>query len=159
MKIALGMDHRGVKAGRALMTHLPKAGHEVAVLGPCSGEPCDYPDVAWLVGRAVATGKAQRGVLVCGTGIGASIAANKIPGIRAALAHDEATAQLSRGHNDANVLCLAGDELADEQLFAIVDRWLASPFDGGRHERRVRKIAAIERGEDPVEAVPDPATA
>ena len=158
MKIALGMDHRGVKIGRALMTHLPKAGHEVVVLGPCSGEASDYPDAAWLVGRAVVAGEAQRGILVCGTGIGASIAANKIPGIRAALAHDEAAAELSRRHNDANVLCLAGDELSDEQVFGIVDRWLAGPFDGGRHERRVRKIAAIERGEDPVAAVTETAT-
>jgi ribose 5-phosphate isomerase B len=158
MKVALGMDHRGVKAGRALMAHLPEVGHEVVVLGPSSGEPCDYPDVAWLVGRAVVTGEAQRGVLICGTGIGASIAANKIPGVRAALAHDEAAAELSRRHNDANVLCLAGDELSDEQIFAIVDRWLAGPFDGGRHERRVKKIAAIERGEDPVEAVTETAT-
>ncbi|MHC4208684.1 MAG: ribose 5-phosphate isomerase B [Planctomycetota bacterium] len=159
MKIALGMDHRGVKTVRALTKHLSGAGHEVVVLGPCSGEPSDYPDAAWLVGRAVIAGEVQRGILVCGTGIGASIAANKIPGIRAALAHDEAAAELSRRHNDANVLCLAGDELSDEQVFGIVDRWLADPFDGGRHERRVRKIAAIERGEDPVAAVPDPATA
>ncbi|MHC4219783.1 MAG: ribose 5-phosphate isomerase B [Planctomycetota bacterium] len=158
MKIALGMDHRGVKAGKILMKHLPVTGHEVVVLGPCSGEPCDYPDVAWLVGKAVAGGDAQRGILVCGTGIGASIAANKIPGIRAALAHDEASAKLSRGHNDANVLCLGGDELSDEQITGITDQWLASSFDGGRHERRVRKIAAIERGEDPVEAVTETAT-
>jgi ribose 5-phosphate isomerase B len=158
MKIALGMDHRGVKAGRALIEHLSGAGHETEVLGPCSREPCDYPDVAWLVSRAVATGDAQRGILICGTGIGASIAANKVPGIRAALAHDEASAELSRRHNDANVLCLAGDELSDEQVFAIVDRWLASPFDGGRHERRVNKIAAMERGEDPVGAIRGTAT-
>jgi ribose 5-phosphate isomerase B len=158
MKIALGTDHRGAKAGRALMAYLPEAGHEVAVLGPCSEEPCDYPDVAWLVGRAVVTGQAQRGILVCGTGIGASIAANKIPGIRAALAHDQAAAEMSRRHNDANVLCLAGDELSDEQIFTIVETWLAGPFDGGRHERRVGKIAAIERGEDPAGVVADTAT-
>ncbi len=158
MRIALGMDHRGVKAGRALMTRLLETGHEAVVLGPCSGEPCDYPDVSWLVGQAVATGDCQRGILICGTGIGASIAANKVAGIRAALVHDEAAAELSRRHNDANVLCLAGDELSDEQVFGIVDRWLASPFDGGRHERRVKKIAAIEHGEDPVEAVTETAT-
>jgi ribose 5-phosphate isomerase B len=153
------MDHRGVKAGRVLMKHLPDVGHEAVVLGPCSGEACDYPDVAWLVGRAVAAGDCQWGILICGTGIGASIAANKIPGIRAALVHDEAAAEFSRRHNDANVLCLAGDALSDEQVRRITDTWLASPFDGGRHERRVKKIAAIGRGEDPVEAVPDPATA
>jgi ribose 5-phosphate isomerase B len=158
MKIALGMDHRGVKAARALMEHLPRAGHEVVVLGPHSGEPSDYPDAAWLVGKAVAAGNADRGILICGTGIGASIAANKIPGVRAALAHDEAAAELSRGHNDANVLCLAGDDLSDEQVFGITDKWLAGSFEGGRHERRVRKIAAIERGEDPVEAVTETAS-
>jgi ribose 5-phosphate isomerase B len=149
MKIALGSDHRGVKAGRALREHLPKAGHEVVVLGPTSGDSWDYPDVAWLVGRAVAGGDAQRGILICGSGIGASIAANKVEGVRAALAQDEAAAVMSREHNDANVLCLAGDRLSDEQVCAIADRWLAASFEGGRHERRVRKITAIERGEDP----------
>ena len=159
MRIALGMDHRGVKAGQVLMKHLPEAGHEAVVLGPCSGEPSDYPDVSWLVGRAVATGDCQRGILICGTGIGASIAANKVAGIRAALVHDEAAAELSRRHNDANVLCLAGDALSDEQVRRITDTWLAAPFDGGRHDRRVRKIGAIELGQDPAESVPDPATA
>jgi ribose 5-phosphate isomerase B len=153
------MDHRGVKAGQVLMKHLPESGHEAVVLGPCSGESSDYPDVSWLVAQAVATGDCLRGILICGTGIGASIAANKISGVRAALAHDEAAAELSRRHNDANVLCLAADTLSDEQVRRITDAWLAGPFDGGRHERRVRKIAAIERGEDPAEAVPDPATA
>jgi RpiB/LacA/LacB family sugar-phosphate isomerase len=153
MRIALGMDHRGVRAGRVLLEHLPRAGHEVVALGPTEGDSWDYPDVAWLVGRAVADGEAERGILICGTGIGASIAANKVPGVRAALAHDEAAAEMSRRHNDANVLCLAGDELSDEQICAVTDRWLAGAFEGGRHERRVRKIAAIERGENPAEAV------
>jgi ribose 5-phosphate isomerase B len=158
MRIALGMDHRGVKAGQVLMKHLPEVGHEAVVLGPCSGEPCDYPDVSWQVGRAVATGDCERGILICGTGIGASIAANKVSGVRAALAHDEASAELSRRHNDANVLCLAGDALSDEQVRRITDTWLAGPFDGGRHERRVKKIAAIERGQDPAESVAETAT-
>ncbi len=158
MRIALGMDHRGVKAGQILIKHLSEAGHEAVVLGPCSGEPSDYPDVSWLGGQAVATGDCQRGILICGTGIGASIAANKIAGIRAALVHDEAAAESSRRHNDANVLCLAGDALSDEQVRRITDAWLAGPFDGGRHERRVRKIGAIERGDDPVEAVTETAT-
>ena len=154
MKIALGMDHRGVDVGRVLTVDLPGQGHEVQVLGPCDQDTCDYPDVTWPVARAVAAGEVDRGILVCGTGIGASIAANKVPGVRAALVHDETTAELSRRHNDANVLCLAGDALTDEaRILRIVNVWLATPFDGGRHARRVDKIAAIERGENPVEAV------
>ncbi len=154
MKIALGMDHRGVDVGRVLTTALPGEGHEVQVLGPCDADSCDYPDVTWPVAKAVAAGEADRGILICGTGIGASIAANKVAGIRAALVHDETTAELSRRHNDANVLCLAGDVLTDdEQILRIVNVWLATPFDGGRHARRVKKIAAIERGENPIEAV------
>ena len=154
MKIALGMDHRGKDVGRVLTTGLPGLGHEVHVLGPCNEDTCDYPDVTWPVARAVAAGEADRGILVCGTGIGASIAANKVSGVRAALVHDETTAELSRRHNDANVLCLAGDALTDEaRILQIVNVWLATPFDGGRHARRVEKIAAIERGENPVEAV------
>ncbi|MCH7799691.1 MAG: ribose 5-phosphate isomerase B [Planctomycetes bacterium] len=154
MKIALGMDHRGVDVGRLLAAHLPGEGHEVQVLGQCEGESWDYPDVTWAVARAVADGEAQRGILVCGTGIGASIAANKVAGVRAALVGDMTAAESSRRHNDANVLCLAGDALTDDRrILRIVAAWLAAPFDGGRHARRVNKIAAIERGENPVEAV------
>lgn len=153
MKIALGMDHRGVELGKALLEHLPTLGHEAVVLGPCDDASCDYPDVVWPVAQAIANGEADRGILVCGTGIGASIAANKVPGIRAALVGDEETAELSRRHNDANVLCLAGNSASRDHAFRIVSVWLASPFDGGRHERRIRKIEAIERGENPVEAV------
>ncbi len=154
MKIALGMDHRGIDVGEMLAAHLPGEGHEVQVLGQCDGESCDYPDVTWAVARAVADGEVERGILICGTGVGASIAANKVAGIRAALVGDSTTAELSRRHNDANVLCLAGDALSDDtRILRIVDAWLAAPFDGGRHARRVNKIAAIERGENPVEAV------
>lgn len=154
MKIALGMDHRGVAVARVLSERLPDESHEVAVLGPCDELSCDYPDVVWPVAQAVAAGEADRGILICGTGIGASIAANKVDGVRAALVHDVVTARLSRQHNDANVLCLAGDELSGEdEILRIVNAWLATPFEGGRHARRVNKIAAIERGENPVEAV------
>ncbi len=154
MKIALGMDHRGVDVGRLLTARLPGEGHDVQVLGQCEGESWDYPDVAWAVARAVANGEAQRGILICGTGIGASIAANKVGGVRAALVGEATLAELSRRHNDANVLCLAGDGLADDQqIIRIVTAWLAAPFDGGRHARRVNKIAAIERGLNPVDAV------
>ncbi|MHC4415116.1 MAG: ribose 5-phosphate isomerase B [Planctomycetota bacterium] len=158
MKIALGTDHRGAEAGRALDGYLADKGHAVLGFGDNSGEPCDYPDIAYLVAQAVAAGEAERGILVCGTGVGMSIAANKVCGIRAALAYDEIAADFSRRHNDANVLCLAGESLSREQIFKIVDVWLDGRFDGGRHERRVRKIAAIERGEDPVETVSDAAT-
>ena len=159
MKIALGTDHRGVDAVRSLVTHLQSTSREVTVLGECSGESCDYPDSAYLVGRAVADGDADRGILICSNGIGVTIAANKIPGIRAALVYDKDNAERSRRHNDANVLCLGSETTAHDDLAEIVDVWLATPFDGGRHERRVRKILAIERGENPATSVPDAATA
>lgn len=159
MKIALGTDHHGIEIGQVLVQHLRAEGHEVARLGECRCEPCDYPDNAFLVARAVADGEAQRGILICATAIGMSIAANKVPGIRAALVHDEAAAEISRRHNDANVLCLSGDTIPLQQVPKIVDAWLDTPFDGGRHERRVRKIMAIERGENPAESVTDAATA
>ena len=101
----------------SLTDYLPGRDHVVDVLGPCHDDPCDYPDVTWPVARAVAAGDADRGILICGSGIGASIAANKVAGIRAALVHDEDAAELSRRHNDANVLCLAGDRLTNEQVY------------------------------------------
>lgn len=159
MKIALGTDHRGVEAVRSLIAHLQSASHEVAILGECGGESCDYPDSAYLVGRALADGDADRGILICSNGIGVTIAANKITGVRAALVYDKANAERSRRHNDANVLCLGSETTAHDELAEIVDVWLATPFDGGRHERRVRKILAIERGENPATSVPDAATA
>ena len=154
MKIALGMDHRGVDVARMLADRLPDNGHDVVMLGSCDGESCDYPDVTWSVAKSVAAGETERGIVICGTGIGASIAANKVAGVRAALVHDETAARLSRAHNDANVLCLAGDALSeDTEILRIVNAWLVTTFEGGRHARRVKKIAAIERGENPVEAV------
>lgn len=159
MKIALGTDHRGVEAVRSLIAHLQSASYEAAILGEYGGESCDYPDSAYLVGRAVADGDADRGILICSNGIGVAIAANKVAGVRAALVYDKANAERSRRHNDANVLCLGGETTAHDELAEIVDVWLATPFDGGRHERRVRKILAIERGENPATSVPDAATA
>lgn len=149
MKLALSADHRGVQAVRQLADRLRGAGHEVKLVGQLSGEMCDYPDPAFAVGSAITRGEVERGILVCGSGIGMSIAANKVPGVRAALVHDELTAEMSRGHNDANVICLSADLLGQRLIEKIVDIFLATPFQGGRHERRVRKIAAIERGEDP----------
>jgi len=149
MKIALGSDHRGSQMAQALMQQLRAEGHEVSVLGECGGTMCDYPDVAWVVANAVANGHAERGVLICGTGIGMCIAANKLKGIRAALAQDELSAQLSRTHNDANVLCLSADLIGQTLVKRIVDVWFRTNFEGGRHERRLQKIVKIENGHDP----------
>lgn len=149
MKIAIGADHRGAEAARSLVRHLQAAGHDTTTLGQCDGTMCDYPDQAFAVANAVATGQADRGVLLCGTGIGMSIAANKIDGVRAALVQDEVTSEMARRHNNANVLCVSGEMTRREDVPRIVDAWLNAEFEGGRHERRIMKIAAIERGEDP----------
>jgi len=149
MRIALGADHRGGDVVERLTEGLRAAGHVVMPLGVCSAKSCDYPDMAFPVANAVSEGRADRGILVCGSGIGMSIAANKVHGVRAALIHDEIGAEASRRHNDANVLCLGADLLSQRVIENIVNRWLATEFEGGRHERRVSKIAAIERGEDP----------
>jgi len=149
MNIALGCDHRGVASIKALAEKLTREGHHANILGECSGGPCDYPEPAYLVGRAIAEHRADLGVLICGTGIGMSIAANKVRGVRAAVAHDEMTAQLSRTHNNSNVLCLSADLLGQPLIEKIVGAWVASNFEGGRHGRRIRKIEAIEAGLDP----------
>ncbi len=149
MKIALGCDHRGAVATQALITHLKSDGHEVEPISEMSGAMTDYPDSAYAACIRVARGETERAILICGTGIGMCIAANKIRGIRAALAQDELSAQLSRTHNDANVLCLSADLLGHTLVKRIVDTWVHTPFDGGRHIRRLHKIEAIERGEDP----------
>jgi ribose 5-phosphate isomerase B len=149
MKIALGSDHRGDEAAAGLAEVLRARGHDVQALGPLNGESRDYPDEAYLVGKAVSAGEAEFGVLICGSGNGVCIAANKVPGVRAALAFSVKAAQMSRRHNDANVLCLSGDGLSQETINDIVLAWLETEFEGGRHAQRVRKIAAIERGEDP----------
>ncbi|HMN96028.1 MAG TPA: ribose 5-phosphate isomerase B [Phycisphaerales bacterium] len=153
MRIALGTDHRGAEIIRALLPYLQGKGHEVVILGECGATSCDYPDSAFVVGRAVAEGRFDRGILVCGSGIGMTIAANKIDGVRAALVTDELTAELSRSHNDANILCLSGDLLGQPLVRRIVDVWLATAFEGGRHARRVAKIKAIEDGRDPAGVV------
>ena len=149
MKIVLGSDHRGAEAARALAEHLRLKGHEILMLGTYTGEPCDYPDNAYLVGKAVAGGEAEFGILICGSGVGMSMAGNKVPGVRAALAYDEFVAEMSRRHNNANVLCMSGDLCSIDHILTIADAFLAAEFEGGRHERRVNKLAAIERGEDP----------
>lgn len=147
MKIAISADHRGRTIADQIGRMLTEMGHDVLSTAPGEGESCDYPDKAAEVGRAVAEGRAELGVLVCGTGIGMSIAANKINGVRAALVHDELTAGLARSHNNANVLCLSGDLLGERKVNAIVEKWLKTEFEGGRHQRRVEKINALEHGE------------
>src|SRR5207253_9888848 len=132
-----------------LAEKLKRDGHEVQLVGECSGAVVDYPEPALAVGKTVASGKADMGLLICGTGIGMSIAANKVKGVRAAVVHDELTAQVSRSHNDSNVLCLSADLLGQRLIEKITDIWLATEFEGGRHARRIRKIIAMENGQDP----------
>jgi ribose 5-phosphate isomerase B len=150
MKIALAADHRGHSVKERIAVLLAEKTHQVLDMGTNSAKSCDYPDLAYPAARAVASGQADCAIMVCGSGIGMTICANKIQGIRAALCHDELTAQMSRRHNNANVLCLASDVLGEELMRRIVSSWLDTTFDGGgRHERRVRKIGWIEAGKDP----------
>ncbi len=139
-RIALGSDHAGFQLKEALKSHLEGAGALVTDMGSRSAESCDYPDYARAVGEAVVAGRSDWGLLICSTGIGMSMAANKIPGIRAALARDERTAALARRHNNANVLCLGATSTPPDEAMRILDVFLASPFEGGRHERRVAKM-------------------
>ncbi|MCC7145882.1 MAG: ribose 5-phosphate isomerase B [Phycisphaeraceae bacterium] len=149
MRIALGADHRGREVLERLDQLMREHGHEVEVMRIKSRGMCDYPDVAFPVAQAVAKGQADVGILVCGSGIGMSIAANKMRGIRAALVHDEVGADMSRRHNDANVLCLPADLLGQRLIERIVEIWLGTTFEGGRHARRVKKIEVMEQGGDP----------
>src|SRR6201988_3291646 len=146
MKIAIGSDHRGYDVKRRIVTSLRQLGHEVLDLGPEGSESVDYPDFAFQVARAVSEGRVDRGILICGTGIGMCIAANKVRGVRAAPCHDSVTAEMSRRHNDANVLCLSADMLGEELIERMVRIWLESPFEAGRHARRVDKIMQFEKG-------------
>jgi ribose 5-phosphate isomerase B len=145
MRIAIGGDHRGVDAKARLVGTLKELGHEVVDVGTNAPESVDYPDYAADVARRVGKGEVDRGILVCGTGIGMCIAANKVRGVRAAPCHDVITAEMSRRHNDANVLCLSSDLTGEELMDRMVRTWLETPFDGGRHARRVDKISKIEQ--------------
>ncbi|MFH1747222.1 MAG: ribose 5-phosphate isomerase B [Planctomycetota bacterium] len=144
MKISIGSDHRGFEAKQRIKALLLELGAKLTDHGPESREPCDYPDIAFSVACDVAQGRAEKGVLFCGSGIGMSIAANKVSGVRAALCHDELTAQMARRHNNANVLCLPADLVGDALMQAIVRIWLETTFEGGRHQRRVQKILDYE---------------
>lgn len=162
MKIAISADHRGVEALSRITLLLQNHGCEVLDLSGGVDKTCDYPDMAYPVAMAVATGTADRGILVCGSGIGMSIAANKVKRVRAALVHDEIGAGMSRRHNDANVLCLPADLLGVRIIERIIVCWLDTEFEGGRHARRVSKITAIEEGRDPsllVDVAAEPAEA
>lgn len=144
MKIALGADHRGYDAKQRIQALLSELGNEVADFGTESTKSMDYPDPAYAAARAVQTGECNVGILFCGTGIGMSVTANKLHGIRAALCHDELTAEMSRRHNNANVLCLPADLVGEALMRRIVEVWLETSFEGGRHERRITKITEIE---------------
>ncbi len=144
MTVALGCDHAGWELKERLKAWLIQAGHQVLDFGTHSPDPVDYPDYAIQVADSVANGKAERGVLICGTGIGMAMAANKIPGVRAAFCPDLFTARLSREHNDSNVLTLGGRLMGREMAIEILGIWLATPFQGGRHSRRIAKITEAE---------------
>jgi ribose 5-phosphate isomerase B len=144
MKIAVGADHAGFPLKEKVKQWLLEQGIQVDDQGTNSGEAVDYPDYARKVAEEVASKKVDRGVLVCGTGMGMAIAANKVPGVRAANPHTVHEAQMSREHNDANVLTLGGRTMTDDQAHSILDAWLRTKFAGGRHQRRVDKITQIE---------------
>jgi ribose 5-phosphate isomerase B len=147
MKLALACDHRGYEAKRRLAPVLKSKGHEVIDFGCDSSAACDYPDLAVPVARAVVAGQSDVGILMDGSGLGMSIAANKVFGVRAALAHDEVTARIAREHNHCNILCLGTDLLSEEHIRQIVDIFLSTPFVDGRHLRRIEKLREIEREE------------
>jgi ribose 5-phosphate isomerase B len=145
MRIAFGSDHRGYSIRTRIIEMLQRMGHEVEDLGSSSEESVDYPDIAARVARKVSHGEAERGILICGTGLGMCIAANKFPGVRAAPCHDDLTAEMSRRHNDSNILCLSADLLGERLIDRMIELWLTAPFEGGRHARRLEKIGDIER--------------
>jgi ribose 5-phosphate isomerase B len=145
MKIVLGSDHRGFGVKQRLIGVLTKLGHEVRDVGVETGDAaCDYPDYAIPVSEAVAKGEADRGILICGTGFGMCITANKVAGIRAVSCRDPIEAEMSRRHNNANVLCMSADFLGQELIDRLVQVWLTTDFEGGRHQRRVDKISQYE---------------
>jgi len=145
MKIAVASDHRGFLLKEKVKACVEAWGHEAVDFGAFGQESSDYPDYGIPAARSVASGECDRGVVVCGTGIGMCIAANKVRGIRAALCHNEESARMSRQHNDANVLCLGANDLTGNAMERIVRVWLTEQFEGGRHARRVGKIMEVEK--------------
>jgi ribose 5-phosphate isomerase B len=144
MRIAVGSDHAGFSLKEVLAAHLSELGHDVDDLGTHSDESVDYPEFGAAVGRAVTEGRAQLGLCTCGTGMGIAIAANKIPGVRAAVVHDVTTARLARAHNHANVVCMGGRILGTEVAKDAIDTFLETVPMGGRHARRIEEIDALE---------------
>src|SRR5262245_17658341 len=144
MNLIIGSDHRGFAIKQRLVKLLEQLGHTVADAGTQSADSADYPDYAFAVGKEVGSSSRDRGILICGTGIGMCIAANKVRGVRAAPCQDIVSAEMSRRHNDANVLCLSADLLGNDMIERIVRTWLDTPFEGGRHARRIEKIAKYE---------------
>ena len=147
MKIAIASDHRGVKIKNRLVQSLQASGYEMLDQGTESDQPVDYPDYARVVAEKVSRGDAELGILICGTGIGMSIAANKFDGVRAASCYDEVMVEMSRRHNNVNVLCLPADLIGDRPVDDLVKMWLKTEFDGGRHLQRIEKITALEHGQ------------
>jgi ribose 5-phosphate isomerase B len=152
MKIAMGCDHRGFGAKEIVKSIVDQMGHELIDMGTESDRPVDYPDIAYLAASAVSNKEVDRAILICATGIGMCIAANKVDGVRAALCHDSFSAVVSREHNDSNVLCVSSEQIGEGVLRKMIEIWLTSDFSGGRHERRVNKIGLIEQGRDPSES-------
>ena len=146
MKIGIASDHRGYQMKSRLLQLVRSLDHEAEDFGPESGESVDYPDYASRVASAVTSGEIDRGILICGTGIGMCIAANKFTDVRAAPCHDTVTAEYSRLHNDANVICLSANQLSDQLSEQIITIWLATEFEEGRHQRRLDKISEMEKG-------------
>ena len=145
MKIAIGCDHGGVEHKNAIAEHLKNAGHEIVDFGIYEAKAVDYPDIALKVANSVKSGECERGILVCGTGIGMSMAANKVKGIRAAAVSDHFSAKYTRLHNNANILCLGGRVIGIGTALELADLFINTPFEGGeRHQRRIDKISAIE---------------
>ncbi len=146
MRVSIGSDHAGLRLKRAVAEYLAGEGHEIEDCGTGEESSCDYPDFAGKVAASVQSGRSERGILICATGVGMSICANKFKGIRAALCNDLYTARFSRMHNDANVLCLGERVVGPGLALEIVGLWMRTPFEGGRHQRRVDLICAIESG-------------
>lgn len=144
MRIAVGSDHRGVHVRQRVTELLRSLGQEVVDLGIGEHEEVDYPEIAAAVAAKISSGEVERGVLVCRTGLGMCIVANKFPGVRAAPCHDELTVEIARRHNDLNVLCLSGEILGERSVDRLVELWLKTDFEGGRHARRVQKILEFE---------------
>ncbi len=145
MRIAIGSDHRGYQIKSKLIALLKADGHETWDLGTQGDQAVDYPDFAVDVASRVSDGRVERGILICGTGFGMAIVANKFPSVRAAACSDEVMAEMCRRHNDVNILCLAGDLIGDRPIGDLVRIWLATEFEGGRHARRIEKITALEK--------------